>query len=575
MSGGGPWGHPALWLLAKLKFKGFFRLQLRRVKKPAGMAFFALGLLLAAAWIGSLFTGALGGWRAQQAPPDPRTALFTAQAAVAMLLLLALVGALQFRGLFLPREEIERLFSAPLSRAALVRYRLTTAQLRSIFGALLFGFACAQRVGNGAYGFAGAALTLLTIPVFGQAAAILAGDAENRLLGRLKKLPLRFVSILAGIAFGLFFVWMVFGRSEAPFFGDSVAALRDHPLLQALLWPCLPWATAMTAHDFASFAPSFALCLVVFAAARAGTAALKVDFRELSLETSADVARKLNRMRKGGVANRAEAARAPFGWNAPWLFGRGPFGAIARNELAAMLRKARGTLLLLLVAAALITAGSTMVSRTIAEAADAGDDVRTIGIASTLVLVMLGTAYLCSSLRFDFRSRLHQMDQLKAWPVGGATVFLGTIAPETLLVWLLVSLGLLAPGLWHQRFEPWALVGVVFQPLLGLAWVAIDNAVFLYAPTRYTPGEDSAFLHMGRALVLMLLRLFVMGTVLLAVGVPCLILLYTAEAAGFEAQVAWTAALSVAWVALVGVCAALVWTGGKAFERFDVARDRG
>jgi hypothetical protein len=167
------------------------------------------------------------------------------------------------------------------------------------------------------------------------------------------------------------------------------------------------------------------------------------------------------------------------------------------------------------------------------------------------------------------------MDQLKAWPVTGATVFLGTIAAETLLVWVLVSAGLLVPGLWNGRVEPWALVGVAFQPLLGLAWIAIDNAVYLYAPTRYTPGEDSAFLHMGRALVLLLVRLAVMTAVLLFVGTPCAALLFMAEAAGFDSVVAWTMSLGVAWVALGLVCGGLVWVGGKAFERFDVARDRG
>jgi hypothetical protein len=569
------WGHPALWLLAKLKLRGFVRLQVRRVKRPAGMAFFAIGLLLAVVWLASLFTGALGGWRQDTAPADPRTALFTAQAAVAVLVLLAVIGALQFRGLFLPREEIERLFSAPLTRRQLVRYRLSTAQMRSLFGAALFGLACAQRVGNGAYGFFGAGLTLLTIPVLGQAAAILAGDAENRWLPKLRKLPLRFVSIAFGVVFGLFFVWLVFGRGDAPIVGANLTTLRDHPVLNALLAPCLPWARAMTAPDLATFAPYFAVCVLFFVLARMGTEALRVDFRELSLETSADVARRLNRMRKGGAANRVDAARAPFGWTPPWLFGRSPFGAIARNELAAMLRKARGTLFLLLVAAALLTAGSSLISRTLAEAAEAGDDVRMVGIASTLILTLLGTTYLCSSLRFDFRSRLHQMDQLKAWPVTGATVFLGTIAAETLLVWVLVSAGLLVPGLWHGRVEPWALVGVAFQPLLGLAWIAIDNAVYLYAPTRYTPGEDSAFLHMGRALVLLLVRLAVMTAVLLFVGTPCAALLFMAEAAGFDSVVAWTMSLGVAWVALGLVCGGLVWVGGKAFERFDVARDRG
>ncbi len=574
-------GDESLRLLAKLKFKGALRLQVRRAKRPAGMLFFALGLLLMGAWIYSLFKGAAGGLREQAQPPDERTALFVAQVAISGIVLLSLLGALQFRGLFLPREEIERLFSAPLSRAQLVRYRLTTTQSRSLFGAVLFGVVCAQRAGNGVYGFLGAAVAMLTVPVLGQAAAILFGDAENRLARLAKRLPLRLFSIVGGIALSILAIWLIFGPSGAPFVPSDLPSLRDSALVQALLAPAWPWARAMVARDFAGFAPSFAFALCFLWAARRATCALKVDFRELSLETSADVARRLNRMRKGGVANQAEAARAPFGWTPPWLFGRGPFGAIARNELAAILRKARGTLLLLVVAGGLLALASNALSRKLASsaAAQAGvDSLQEARLATgggVLFLLVLGTAYLCSSLRFDFRSRLHQMDQLKAWPVGGASIFLATIAPETLLVWLLISAGILAPAVYAGSIEGWHVAAVAFQPLLGLAWVAIDNAVFLRAPVRYTPGEDSAFLHMGRAMVLMLLRLFFMGGSLVVALLPGAILFYSMQVADFAPAVAWTAALCVAWFVLACACAGLVWLGGRAFDAFDVARDRG
>jgi hypothetical protein len=574
-------GDEALRLLAKLKFRGALRLQTRRARRPAGMLFFALGLLLMGGWIYSLFAGAAGGLREQAEPVDERTALFVAQVALSGIVLLSVLGALQFRGLFLPREEIERLFSAPLSRAQLVRYRLTTTQSRSLFGAVLFGVVCAQRAGNGVYGFLGASVAMLTVPVLGQAAAILFGDAENRLARLAKRLPLRLFSILGGVALSLFALWLIFGPNESPFAPPDLPSLRDSTLVQALLAPSWPWARAMVARDFSAFAPSFAFALAFLWGARRATCALKVDFRELSLETSADVARRLNRMRKGGVANQAEAGRAPFGWTPPWLFGRGPFGAIARNELAAVLRKARGTLLLLVVAGALLALASRVLSKKLAAgaAAEAGVDAlqeaRLAAGGGVLLLLVLGTAYLCSSLRFDFRSRLHQMDQLKAWPVGGATIFLAVIAPETLLVWLLISAGILAPVLFAGALEGWHVAAVLFQPLLGLAWVAIDNAVFLRAPVRYTPGEDSAFLHMGRAMVLMLLRILFMGGALVAASLPAAILLHAMQLADFAPSVAWTAALFVGWFVLACACAGLVWLGGRSFDAFDVARDRG
>ena len=58
------------------------------------------------------------------------------------------------------------------------------------------------------------------------------------------------------------------------------------------------------------------------------TARLRVDFREASIQTSSDIAVRLKRMGRGGFGQGAvpqfAAAR-----RVPWLFGRGPGGAIA------------------------------------------------------------------------------------------------------------------------------------------------------------------------------------------------------------------------------------------------------
>src|SRR6185295_14273765 len=63
-----------------------------------------------------------------------------------VLVLLTLATALSNRGLYLPRSEIERLFSAPLARADLVRYRLVAGGMRSLVGGLVLGAFSARRM---------------------------------------------------------------------------------------------------------------------------------------------------------------------------------------------------------------------------------------------------------------------------------------------------------------------------------------------------------------------------------------------------------------------------------------------
>src|SRR5207244_4901759 len=92
------------------------------------------------------------------------------------------------------------------------------------------------------------------------------------------------------------------------------------------------------------------------------------------------------------------------------------------------------------------------------------------------------------------------------WPLRPALLFLATILPETVLVSGLLVLAVLVRAAYVGKFHP-ALLGLIaFQPLVVLTWVALDNAVYLFSPVRYTPGQEGALQHMGRTMVLFLLR---------------------------------------------------------------------
>jgi hypothetical protein len=424
------------------------------------------------------------------------------------------------------------------------------------------------------FGFTGVFVTMMTLPILGQAAALLLGDAENRLGKLARHLPLRYFSAVLGAVVGLGVAWLFFdggGLFEAAQSREVLVrfmhGLTESAVVTAVLWPCKPWALMITAADFETFAIWLAFCGAVWIVAFELTARIAVDFRELSLETSADVAKRLNRVRRGGVgASGASVSKQALGWRVPWLFGTRAFGAIAWLKLAAMVRKARGTLAVSIVIMSFVTLLFTMLFPR---------DTTTEVLGGASAIAVLGTLYMCAGLRFDFRADLEHMESIKSWPVGAVAAFVATLLPEVVLVSGLLGVAILSRAAFTAAFHPGLLAIMALQPLVTFAWVALDNAVFLYAPVRYSPGQEGALQHMGRSIVLMLLRIGLLFVSLLCAGIPAgLAYFLFAQVFDVDREPAVWIAGAVAWCGLLVVDVALVYGGGQMLRRFDVARDR-
>jgi hypothetical protein len=280
--------------------------------------------------------------------------------------------------------------------------------------------------------------------------------------------------------------------------------------------------------------------------------------------------------------------RATIGWRVPWILGRGAFGAVAWHKTAAIVRKARGTVTLSAMIIVLLTLLTIVFTREVQDPREASEK-------SAMIIAIAGTLYLCAVLRFDFRSDLEIMDRIKTWPLRPSMLFLATLLPEVLLVSGLLALAVIGRTVWIGGFQP-AILGIVaFQPLVVLTWVALDNAVYLFSPVRYTPGEEGALQNMGRSMLLMILRV-VMGSVVFLVAIlPAIVVWfvardvigpadlpdgvepstqYTAQVEAAVTAATWIAG-SVGWLGMLAVDAALVWLGGVMLQKFDVARDKG
>lgn len=573
MSGSSMFGHEGLRLLIRMKARGVLRSQLRRLKRPSSWIFLLLGLGLSSLWIGSIILS--GSMRTGHAQPDWKV-MFGSQVGLLVLLLLTIIGSFNHRGLYLPKEEIELCFAAPLSRSDLLRYRLLINQFKSLFAGLVFGIAAGARMHNAPFASLGVIVTMLTVPILGQGMAVLLGESENRLGKLAAKLPTRvLLRVMLGVfIFGAIAFFSSDNRVLAPLFDAggggawSVERVAAIPIVHAVLWPFTPWAAMITAHTWSDFLPWFGFACGFWMVAFETVARLNVDFRELSLETSADIAKRLNRVRKGSFsAGQTSVTRVTIGWTVPWLFGRGPFGAVAWHKLASIIRKAQGTLTMSAFVILFITILSLAIERE--------STVKNL-LGGSAFIAAIGTVYMCAILRFDFRSDLEIMDSIKAWPLHPAKLFLATILPEVVFVGGLLALVLLGRAAFMGVFHP-ALFGfIAFQPLVTFTFVAVDNAVFLFAPVRYTPGEDGALQNMGRSLVMMLLRILLVVVVVIVAGLPAFGV-WALLSTGFETsrETALWGAGSVAWAGLAAVDFGLVVLGGMMLRRFDVARDRG
>ena len=550
--------HPALGLLIRLKLRGARRRRLRSLRKPSGVIFVLLGCILFCLWLVAVLNRGRGGLPM----PDPELMRQAMQLMLAFFSLIILVGALNTRGLYFPGGECERLFSAPLAPRDLIRYRVLTDSGRALLSATVFALISRRNFEHPALGALAIFLALLAMSLLRQGGALLLANPEGRLARIFKGRRLPGLPLVAGV--GVFFTIKAL-REDARGDASLLADALSHPVAEALLLPFRPWAELATASDAGAGALWLLICLSLLLLLYKLVTSSNVEFREASLETSQFIAGRLRRMGKGGGRfDMAGPKRGKRERGIPHVFGRGPAGAVAHLQLSSILRRPLSTYILALFVIGAVTFGAATIF---------SEPSRREGLGGSLMIVIIGTVYLCGGMRFDFRSNLERIGDMKTWPLGSARVFLATILPQACLIWLFITMGVVVRALaaggggWELA---WVLSGA---PFLVLTWMGLDNALFLVFPVRFTPGQDGAMHHIGRTLALLFLRLiaFVMlGGV--AGGVAFGGYWLTTELLGGGAILA----MSVGWLGAIAslglLLVPLMLAGGLLLGRFDPSR---
>ena len=563
------------------------RVRLRRLKQPK----YLVGAVVGGAYL-FLYLGNVFRWRFQGARTpsfDRGNEVYLAGASVAMLfwvlaqwILPAKRAALQFT-----ETELAFLLPAPLTRRALIRFKLLRAQLPILFTSAVFTLLGAGSGGEWVFRWIGWWCVLFTLELHGIASSFVL----TRLLDRgLTPWPRR-LAILGGVsvvaaALG-FWTWR--SIPGAPGSGDGFEAWREwlgtalttgpvRAVLTPFRWVLSPWF----ATDWMPFLKALPAVAALLYLHYRWVLASEVSFEEASL----DVARK-----------RAEihaAARS----------GRNPLTAGKRRPRRPLFRLApTGLPAVALVWKNLIAAGSAlnrrlvfvltlwllMVSWGISGAFARGRGFDAAAVVGGFALVAFGASLFFGPqlLRGDFRQDYESMDVLKAMPVPGWQMVAGQIfGPAFLLtVFQWASLGIVASTLGHMGIEgnlggiadriALLLAVALIVPGYNLLAFVIPNALVLVFPAWVQVGKEGPMgvEVMGQRLVVALGTFFV-----LVVGlVPS-----ASVVAGIHLLFRWLELpLAPAWL-LGGVGGLLVFLAefagavvllGKVFEKFDLSRE--
>jgi hypothetical protein len=543
--------NPGLRLLALRLARGRVRLVTRRLRTVrgavgiGGTALFLLGFAGLQLW-GAAKTDMRAGL------PAPETMRTLVPALVTML---TLVAAVSERGLYFTPPETGFLFPAPIGRRELLLYNLLTRLGVQLLSGLWVSLFTVQYAPLPLAAFAAVMLGFTFMYVAAQALTLGATAAEAYLSPVVRGIARTAVVVAVVVAAGAATLSAAPGSA-----GQRMRALLESPAVRAVSLPARPLGEL-----FAAATPGAALgwlaASVALVAATAGLVlSFDVAFTERSLAVGQRMQRRLSRVlsSRGGDGEAAQRRAPRFRPRAAWVPLPGRAGPLAWRQATELLRTPRA------LVAPLVFGAVWLVAMFGGMRAAAGDSAA--GRTSVLATALLMPVIFGNPVPFDFRRDLDRLAYLRALPLRPAAVALGQIFPAAAffaLFELLVLLG--AAALTGTVPAAWLGAAAVLVPPVAWGAAAVENLLFLVLPYRVGPDGRAGAQFLGKALLLMVLKVLTLGVL---------------AAAGFAAW--WgvemltgsmPAAIGVSAVVMFIPCIPLTWLVGRTFARFDLTRD--
>ena len=573
-----------LFLLSR-SFVNRMKARLKRLKQPKYLIGAIFGLLYL--W-GYFFQFLFGGGRSGNYVLQGAGSIIENLGAVILFVLA--IGAWIFphqrAALVFSEAEIAFLFPAPVSRRALIHYKLLKSQLAILFTVLLLTlltgrFFTSSHAWMNVIGWM-VILSTLNLHFLG------ASFARTMLLERgISNWARRISVILFVAALVAFTIWWA-RQSLPPPAIDNVTdwkAWRSYidelllaPPLSYLLLPFRVVLGPYLADSTLDFAKALVPALAILAVHYLWVVRSNVAFEEASLEISRRFAEKMALARQGKAieAKPAKSRRAPFSLRP---VGFPPMAFLWKNLISAQSTFRLRTLLLVAFPLAVFGIG-------MARAVPRGGIF--LATISMLLLMLFSWSLLIGAqfVRCDFRQDLAAMDVLKLYPLRGWQIVAGELLAPTviltvvqwlllLLLMVLLSVGGAIAGLPRMPAE-WLVTAAIVAPVWNGVGLLIPNAAVLLFPGWFQTRVDApqGIEVTGQRLLLLFGQFIVIGLTIVPAVFAFAIGFVPLQYAGLR----WLAPLvgaAGAAVALAAEIALGVWLVGKLFDRFDLAAEQG
>ncbi|NOK12221.1 putative ABC exporter domain-containing protein [Corallococcus exercitus] len=548
--------------------------QVQRLKRPRYLLGAAVGLAYLYSLVGrSVFVQGTG----RAVSPNARLfAEFSLEVSVLATLVTAWVLGTDRPALTFTQTEVQTFFSAPVTRQALLHYKL----LRGLLSAMLAALAATVFVGRFTSPrpelfFLGAALAMGTLYLHGTAASFVRAWLVSR--GR----------------WGSAVRWTVVAGVLVAGMGTLLSTLRDHPLPEnlsapfavrewlrdvlnapgprAVLWPgraLVAPSLARSGQDFLRYLPA---SLALLVAHYAWVLAVEVPFED-SAVAGADARTRQRALRASRSAN-LRVGRVPFVLKAR---GRPEVALLWKNLIA---RRRMGSGLVMLLAFGVMGAVFALLMGDTRLFANSREFLGPMALMIAVAMAVIGP----SAFRTDLRMDLPKLELLRALPLTGRQVVGAELGASALTLgaaqWVMLAVALvLGVGTDDETLAPWSapvVLGLLpVLPALGLAGLFVQNAAVVLLPAWIPADAERArgvealgqrLLTLVGTLVVTFLGLLPAGVVALLVGYPL-----------FTVMGRWAVPLAglVAAGALFAEVALGVAVLGRAFERLDVSEEQ-
>ena len=537
--------NPGLRYLLWAGFRGMFRRVARRCRTFRGFVATAFGVLFFAFFVAAQAMAVIV---SRNDPPAHDAAV---QGFSLLLLLFMATSLAAADAPFFWPQEVQFLFPAPLRRRDLLVYSLLSRGWVQLFSGLWLGLFAMRMAPLPAAAFPAVMLSVLWLYLLAQLVGLLRVDVAGRLPPWAGKAAGGALFAAAGLL-----AWSVYRQAQAIGFGPAVGELMQSRAVRIAMVPARPFAEVFAAETAGAALAWTGASIVLVLATAAAVLASSVDFRERSLVSSARRFDRIRRIRlgRGGFAAAPRNRRL----RVPGFSFLGAAAPLARRQAYEL---GRGPRVLVSLAFMAGMAFFYIIGAPYWMDSERGE------MGTSLVVLAIVFPLLCTGgFSVDLRRDLERIAYLRSLPLRPAAVAVGEVfvAAAAVAVVNLLLLGLamwLAGGWVDTRMA--ALAAAVAIPVAWLA-VTLENWLFLLFPTRTQAdgGQQSAF--MGKQLLKMLFKFFLLGMVALVAGVVAL-------AGGWIAGTAGAAigALMVVALACWGATAILA----AAYQGFDLTVD--